>query len=86
MINARMRRFTGICALATIALWLAIFPLYTVGPLGSLYDGAPPTPLVPRGWHPADLEASDICLDPGCYLTSARSCAPHRSQPAESTR
>jgi hypothetical protein len=40
MTNARMRRFTGICALATIVLSLGIFPLYTVGPLGSLYVGA----------------------------------------------
>ena len=31
MTNARMRRFTGICTLATILLWLAIFPLYTRG-------------------------------------------------------
>ncbi len=32
---------TGISALASIALWLAIFPLYTLGdPLVSLYDGA----------------------------------------------
>lgn len=40
MTNARMRRFTGMFALATILLWLGIFPLYTFGPLGSLYDGA----------------------------------------------
>jgi hypothetical protein len=159
MPNVRMRRFTGICALATVLLWLAIFPLYTFGPLGSLYDGAAlageffrihnivftriqwvdclhhdrglhgrsrvchpgyrhlasidwlaclccvgavprvhpgdvrgasrpnpflqrrwlgrrhyrqfsPVPLVPRGRHPADLEAPDIC-DRECRLTSA---------------
>jgi hypothetical protein len=35
-----MRRLTGAFALATIGLWVAIFPLYTFGPSGSLYDGA----------------------------------------------
>jgi hypothetical protein len=41
MANARMRRFTGIFALASVLLWLAIFPLYTLGePSISLYDGA----------------------------------------------
>jgi hypothetical protein len=40
MSNARMRRLTGTFALATIVLWICIFPLYTFGPLGSPYDGA----------------------------------------------
>lgn len=36
-----MRRMTGFSALASVALWLAIFPLYTMGdPSVSLYDGA----------------------------------------------
>jgi hypothetical protein len=41
MSNARMRRVTGIFALASVALWLPIFPLYMAGdPSVSLYDGA----------------------------------------------
>ena len=41
MSDARMRLFTGVFALVSIALWLAIFPLYTTGdPSVSLYDGA----------------------------------------------
>lgn len=36
-----MRRMTGFSALASVALWLAIFPLYTMAdPSVSLYDGA----------------------------------------------
>jgi hypothetical protein len=34
-----MRRMTGAFGLASVALWLAIFPLYTVQPPASLYDG-----------------------------------------------
>lgn len=41
MTNLRMRRMTGAFALASVMLWLAIFPLYMVGdPSVSLYDGA----------------------------------------------
>lgn len=41
MKEARMRRLTGWFALASVALWLCIFPLYIVGdPSVSLYDGA----------------------------------------------
>lgn len=41
MSNARMRRITGSFAVASVVLWLAIFPLYTRGdPSVSLYDGA----------------------------------------------
>ena len=36
-----MKRFTGLFALASVILWLAIFPLYMFGdPSVSLYDGA----------------------------------------------
>jgi hypothetical protein len=36
-----LRRVTGLAALASVALWLAIFPLYLQGdPAVSLYDGA----------------------------------------------
>jgi hypothetical protein len=36
-----MRRMTGCSALVSVALWLAIFPLYTMGdPSVSLHDGA----------------------------------------------
>ena len=41
MTDPRMRRLTGTLALASVVLWLAIFPLYMVGdPSVSLYDGA----------------------------------------------
>jgi hypothetical protein len=41
MTDLGMRRLTGAFALASVALWLAIFPLYTRGdPSVSLYDGA----------------------------------------------
>lgn len=40
MSGARMQRLTGLFALASVALWLAIFPLYTLGdPSVSYYDG-----------------------------------------------
>jgi hypothetical protein len=35
-----MRRMTGTFGLAPVGLWLALFPLYTVQPPASLYDGA----------------------------------------------
>jgi hypothetical protein len=35
-----MRRMTGACGLASVGIWLAIFPLYTIQPPASLYDGA----------------------------------------------
>lgn len=41
MANVRMRLVTGMFAVASVVLWLAIFPLYTVGdPPVSLSDGA----------------------------------------------
>ena len=41
MTEPEMRRLTGAFALASVVLWLAIFPLYMVGdPSVSLYDGA----------------------------------------------
>ena len=41
MSNTRMRLVTGTFALASVALWLPIFPLYMAGdPSVSLYDGA----------------------------------------------
>jgi hypothetical protein len=41
MTDLRMRRLTGTFALASVVLWLAIFPLYMVGdPSVSFYDGA----------------------------------------------
>jgi hypothetical protein len=41
MNQARMQRMTGAFALASVVLWLCIFPLYMVGdPTVSLYDGA----------------------------------------------
>lgn len=35
-----MRRITGAFGLASVGLWLAIFPLYATQPPASLYDGA----------------------------------------------
>jgi hypothetical protein len=35
-----MRRMTGAFGLASVGIWLAIFPLYTMQPPASLYDGA----------------------------------------------
>ena len=35
-----MQRMTGAFALASVGIWLAIFPLYTMQPPASLYDGA----------------------------------------------
>ena len=41
MKDSALRRLTGVSALASVAIWLAIFPLYTLGdPAVSLYDGA----------------------------------------------
>lgn len=41
MNQARMQRMTGAFALASVVLWLGIFPLFMVGdPAVSLYDGA----------------------------------------------
>jgi len=41
MKDTALRRLTGVSALASVAIWLAIFPLYTLGdPAVSLYDGA----------------------------------------------
>lgn len=41
MTDASLRRLTGGAAVASVAVWLAIFPLYTLGdPTVSLYDGA----------------------------------------------
>jgi hypothetical protein len=35
-----MRKMTGVSALVSVAIWLAIFPLYTLGdPTVSLFDG-----------------------------------------------
>jgi len=36
----RMRRMTGAFGLASVVIWLAIFPLYMTQPPASLYDGA----------------------------------------------
>src|SRR5689334_248106 len=35
-----MRRMTGAFGLASVGIWLAIFPLYVVQPAASAYDGA----------------------------------------------
>lgn len=40
MNHLRMRRMTGAFGLASVGIWLAIFPLYTMQPPASLYDGA----------------------------------------------
>jgi hypothetical protein len=40
MNDPRMRRVTGAFGLASVGIWLAIFPLYVVQPPTSLYDGA----------------------------------------------
>ena len=41
MTDAALRKLTGLAALASVAVWLAIFPLYTMGdPAVSLDDGA----------------------------------------------
>lgn len=41
MTDTGMTKLTGACALASVAVWLAIFPLYMLGdPAVSLYDGA----------------------------------------------
>lgn len=41
MTDIAVRRLTGASALASVAIWLAIFPLYTLAdPAVSLYDGA----------------------------------------------
>jgi hypothetical protein len=41
MKDTALRRLTGASALASVAIWLTIFPLYTLGdPAVSLYDGA----------------------------------------------
>lgn len=40
MTDTSLRKLTGGAALASVAIWLAIFPLYTMGdPAVSLYDG-----------------------------------------------
>lgn len=39
MSDLRLRRMTGFWGLLSIALWLAIFPLYRAQPPASLYDG-----------------------------------------------
>lgn len=31
MTDAALRRLTGVAAMASVAVWLAIFPLYTLG-------------------------------------------------------
>jgi uncharacterized membrane protein len=41
MNQSSMRRLTGVFALASVVIWLCIFPVYMVGdPSVSLYDGA----------------------------------------------
>ena len=40
MNDPRMRRVTGAFGLASVGIWLAIFPLYVVQPPASLYSGA----------------------------------------------
>ena len=66
MTNARMRRFTGICALATILLWLCTFPLYMFGPLGSVYDGAT---LTGEFFRIRNVVFTRILLGMGIYVT-----------------
>ena len=39
MNHLKMRRMTGASGLASVCIWLAIFPLYTMQPPASLYDG-----------------------------------------------
>lgn len=62
----QMRRFTGTLALATIVLWIAIFPLYTFGPLGSLYDGAA---LAGEFFRIRNIIFTRILLGMGIYVT-----------------
>jgi hypothetical protein len=38
--HLRMRRMTGAFGLASVGIWVAIFPLYRMQPPASLYDGA----------------------------------------------
>ena len=66
MSDARMRRFTGIFALASILLWLGIFPLYTFGPSGSLYDGAA---LTRELFRIRNVVFTRILLGMGLYVT-----------------
>lgn len=66
MTNASMRRFTGISALATIVLWVSIFPLYTLGPLGSLYDGAT---LAGEFYRIRNVALTRVLLGMGVYVT-----------------
>jgi hypothetical protein len=41
MNHSRMQRLTGVFALASVVLWISIFPPYMASdPSGSLYDGA----------------------------------------------
>jgi len=41
MTHAALRKLTGLAALASVGVWLAIFPLYTMAdPAVSLYNGA----------------------------------------------
>jgi hypothetical protein len=40
MNNARMERLTGAFALASVVIWLGIFPLYVMQKPVSVYDGA----------------------------------------------
>lgn len=66
MSDFAIRRWTGAFGLATVALWLAQFPLYMAGPAPSVYDG---------GGYGAHLRAistiafTRILLDQGVYIS-----------------
>ena len=63
-----IRRWTGAFGLATVALWLAQFPLYMAGPPPSVYDGAA------YGEHLRAIHTiafTRILLDQGVYICMA---------------
>jgi hypothetical protein len=39
MSDSTMRQMTGTFGLASVVIWLAVFPLYVAQPVASLYDG-----------------------------------------------
>ena len=62
-----MRRMTGVFALASVAVWLSIFPLYTVGdPSVSLYDG---TALAKELFRIQNVVFTRILLGLALYVT-----------------
>jgi hypothetical protein len=67
MKESRMRRLTGVFALASVALWLCIFPLYIIGdPSVSLYDG---TAVAREFFRIQNFVFTRILLGLGLYVT-----------------